>query len=322
MKFKNIFLALGGALLLSCSMTSCSDEEEYDFDGIAYTRVYFNNATTLTQGAVVKTPVGNFTSLDGEKTIKTTAPTTKAIQVKFAIDNSLIDAYNEKNGTEYIAAPDGLFSLSTNQLTIEADTTASKEGIALTISEAGIEQLEPGNEYLIPVIITDSSDANYRPSTNVGFAYYLVSVTSKLIDDNGSLDGLTILDKTDWSITSSDTGVTNLQNIIDGVNSTYARFSKGTDVSITFDLGKETAFKGIEIYEYYYFYGIRNASIDYSLDGETWSGIGDIQYRASSTIPVVLYGSVQARYVRLKIADFFYSSYPSYCRLYEFSLYN
>ena len=61
MKLKNIFLALGGAMLLSCSMASCSHEEEYDFDGIPYNRVYFANANVVTTGAVIKTPVGNFT---------------------------------------------------------------------------------------------------------------------------------------------------------------------------------------------------------------------------------------------------------------------
>ena len=323
MKLKNIFLALGGAMLLSCSMASCSDEEEYDFDGIAYERIYFANATTVTTGAVVKTPVGNFTSLDGEKTIKTTAPTTKAIQVKFAIDNSLVDAYNEKNGTEYAAAPNGVFTLSTDQLTIEADTTSSKEGLALTISEAGVEQLEPGNEYLIPVVIAGSSDADYRPSSNVGFAYYLVSVTSKLIDENGTLDGLTLLNKTGWTVSCTDNGATNLQNIVDGSNSTYAKFSRADNHEVVIDLGSEQAFKGIEVYFRNYFYAFDSCELDYSTDGSTWNGIGTVANNWSSSLSCVLYGSVSARYVRIK-GNFYYnySWASSYWRMYEFSLYN
>lgn len=320
MKIKNIFFALGGALLLAGSFASCSDEEEYDFDGIPYTRIYFANANTLTQGAVIKTPVGNFTSLDAEKTIKTTAPTTKTIQVKFAIDNSLVEAYNEKNGTEYVAAPDGAFSLSTDQLTIEADTTASKEGIALAVSEAGIEQLEPGNEYLVPVVISDSSDADYRISSNVGFAYYLVQVSSKLINENGTLSGLTLLDKTGWSVTCTDDGATNLQNIVDGSNSTYAKFSRADNHEVVIDLGGETSFKGIEVYMYRYYYGFNGCELDYSTDGSTWNGIGTVANNRSSSLSCVLYGSVNARYVRIK-GDFYYN-YSSYWRMYEFSLYN
>lgn len=309
--------------MLAGSFASCSDEEEYDFDGIPYTRIYFANATTVTTGAVIKTPVGNFTSLDAEKTIKTTSPTTKAIQVKLAIDNSLVDAYNEKNGTEYVAAPDGVFSLSTDQLTIEADTTSSKEGIALTISEAGIEQLESGSEYLVPVVISGSSDADYRPSTNVGFAYYLVSVTSKLIDDNGTLSGLTLLDKTGWTVSCSDDGATNLQNIVDGDSNTYAKFSRADNHEVVIDFGGETSFKGIEVYMYRYYYGFNGCELDYSTDGTTWNGIGTVANNRSSSLSCVLYGSVSARYVRIK-GNFYYnySWASSYWRMYEFSLYN
>ena len=320
MKLKNIFLALGGAMLLSCSMASCSDEEVYDFDGIPYNRVYFANANVVTTGAVIKTPVGNFTSLDATKTIKTTAPTTKAVQVKLAIDNSLIEAYNEKNNTGYEAAPDGIFSLSTDRLTIEAGTTVSKEGIGLVISEAGIEQLQPGNEYLVPVVIADSDDDNFRPSSNVGFAYYLVSVTQKLINDEGSLDGLTLLDKTGWTVSCTDDGVTNLQNIVDGNNATYARFSRGDNHEIVVDLGSETAFKGIEIYQRYYYMGLNGCELEYSTDGTTWNGIGTIANSYSSSLSCVLYGSVKARYVRIK--GTFYYNYSSYWRMYEFKLYN
>ena len=323
MKLKNIFLALGGAMLLSCSMASCSDEEVYDFDGIPYNRVYFANANVVTTGAVIKTPVGNFTSLDATKTIKTTAPTTKAIQVKFAIDNSLIEAYNEKNNTEYVAAPDGVFTLSTDRLTIEADTTASKEGIGLVISEAGVEQLQPGNDYLVPVVIAGSDDDNFRPSSNVGFAYYLVSVTQKLVNDEGSLDGLTLLDKTGWTVSCTDDGATNLQNIVDGSDATYAKFTRGDNHEIVVDLGSETAFMGIEIYGRYWYMGLDGCELEYSTDGSTWNGIGTVANSYSSSLSCVLYGSIKARYVRIKGTFVYnYSWATSYWRMYEFKLYN
>ena len=323
MKLKNIFWAIGGALLLSGSLAGCSDDEEYDFDGIPYNRVYFANANVLTSGAVSKTPVGNFTSLEGEKTIKTTAPTTKAIQVKLAIDNSLVADYNTANGTKYIAAPDGLFTLTADYLTIEADTTASKEGIALAISEAGIEQLQAGNDYLVPVVITESNDNNFRPSTNVGLAYYLVSVAEKLINEDGSLDGLTLLDKTGWTVTCSDESATNLQNLVDGSNSTYPTFSRADNHEIIVNLGSEQAFKGIELYFYRYYYGFDAAEFDYSSDGTTWNGIGTVESSWTSSIQCVLYGSVKAQYVRIKGSFFYnYSWAKSYWRMYEINLYN
>ena len=196
------------------------------------------------------------------------------------------------------------------------------------------------------MVIAGSSDADYRPSSNVGFAYYLVSVTSKLIDENGTLDGLTLLDKTGWTVSCTDNGATNLQNIVDGSNSTYAKFTRGDNHEVVIDLGSEQAFKGIEVYfrNYYYafdsceldystdgieiygrywYMGLDGCELEYSTDGSTWNGIGTVANNWSSSLSCVLYGSVNARYVRIK-GNFFYnySWASSYWRMYEFSLYN
>ena len=170
------------------------------------------------------------------------------------------------------------------------------------------------------MVIAGSSDADYRPSSNVGFAYYLVSVTSKLIDENGTLDGLTLLDKTGWTVSCTDNGATNLQNIVDGSNSTYAKFTRGDNHEVVIDLGSEQAFKGIEVYFRNYYYAFDSCELDYSTDGSTWNGIGTVANNWSSSLSCVLYGSVNARYVRIK--GNFYYSYSSYWRMYEFSLYN
>ncbi|MGM9811487.1 MAG: BT_3987 domain-containing protein [Muribaculaceae bacterium] len=321
MKLKNIFLALGGAMLLSCSFASCSDDEEYDFDGIPYTRIYFANPKALVQCAVTKTPVGNFFSFDGEKSIKTTAPTNSTLNVEFAIDYNLVEEYNKANGTNFEVAPDGLFSLSTNSLTIEADTVASKEGIAVRINEYDVDKLEAGKSYLIPVVITKSSDSNFRPSSNVGCAYYAVTVSTKLLNDEATLDGLTKLDKTGWTLTTNDTGASNLDKAFDNNTTTYVKFSKGTDIEVIIDLGSETYYKAIELYSPSFIYGFREVSIEYSIDGVDWGQIGTLPFVRSTSLAAVLYGSIPSRYIRLK-GDFYYASYPTYCRIYEFSLYN
>ena len=173
------------------------------------------------------------------------------------------------------------------------------------------------------MVISDSSDADYRISSNVGFAYYLVQVSSKLIDENGTLDGLTLLNKTGWTVSCTDNGATNLQNIVDGSNSTYAKFSRADNHEVVIDLGGETSFKGIEVYMYRYYYGFNGCELDYSTDGSTWNGIGTVANNRSSSLSCVLYGSVSARYVRIK-GNFYYnySWASSYWRMYEFSLYN
>lgn len=323
MKIKNIFLALGGALLLSGSLASCSDDEKYDFDGIPYDRIYFESATTLAEGTIVKTPVGNFASLDGEKGIKVTAPTTKAIHVKFAIDNSLVEAYNEAHETDYEVAPAGVFSLSTEALTIEADTTASKEKLALAITDDGIDKLESDKSYLVPVLISGSDDANFRASSNVGVTYYLVKVSTKLIKDDGNINDLTkIDDKTGWTVTSNDPGASNLNNMVDGNNNTNASFSKGEDVEVVVNFGKETSFAGIQIVWGGYYYAFGTSKIEYSTDGTNWSGIGSVNASgnwSAATTTCVLYGAISAQYIRFSGSTY----YPSWYRpsIKEFNLY-
>jgi len=320
MKIKNIFLALGGALLLSGSLASCSDDEKYDFDGIPYDRIYFESATTLAEGAIVKTPVGNFASLDGEKGVKVTAPTTKAIHVKFAIDNSLVEAYNEAHKTEYEVAPAGVFSLSTEALTIEADTTASKEKLALAIADDGIDKLESDKSYLVPVLISGSDDANFRASSNVGVTYYLVNVSTKLIKDDGNINDLTkIEDKSTWTVTSNDSGASNLQYLVDGQNSTSPTFSIGQNLEITVDFGGDLEFSGVEAYWNRYYYGFNGMKLEYSADGTSWNTIGNVSSSYSSSTTCVLYGAIKAKKVR--ITGSYYYNYSFYWKFYEFNLY-
>ena len=316
-------MVLGGALLMTCSMASCSDDEKYDFDGIAYERIYFGNANSLTEGAVVKTPVGNFASLDGEKAIKVTAKTTKDIHVKFAIDNSLVGEYNDKNKTEYEAAPDGVFTLSTDQITIEADTTASKDGLKISISDANIEKLESGKQYLVPVTITGSDDNNFRKSSNIGVAYYLVSVSTKLIKDDGTLDGLTeITDKSNWKVTCNDSGASDLQYIVDNNTNTSASFSRSDDIVVTVDFGGEVEFSAMQTHFSRYYYGFDGITFEYSTDGANWQGIGSIAGPTYSNANpyAVMYGAIKANYLRVS-GSFMYPWGSYYWKFYELKLF-
>ena len=54
------------------------------------------------------------------------AISTMDLTVNYTIDNSLVDAYNQANGTNYLAAPDGFATLDATSSQIAAGETAAK----------------------------------------------------------------------------------------------------------------------------------------------------------------------------------------------------
>lgn len=81
------------------------------------------------------------------------------VSIDYAIDNSLVDAYNEANGTSYKAAPDGMASLVASTSTIasgELTTTFSCRVSTQQVKEH-IDELKTGG-YVVPVSITSVTE--------------------------------------------------------------------------------------------------------------------------------------------------------------------
>lgn len=101
-----------------------------------------------------------------------TAPAFQQFDIVLAVDNSLIAAYNEENGTSYVAVPDGIVSI--------VNATMAKDGKAavanVSISTADREKLTDANGYLIPVRIDDVADATLSESS--GVVYIIVNVVN------------------------------------------------------------------------------------------------------------------------------------------------
>ena len=81
------------------------------------------------------------------------------MEIGYEIDNSLIAAYNEKNGTDYKAAPAGLLALDAAASTISAGESSTNFSLRLSSSKL-LEDISVLDEkYLIPVRMTSISDA-------------------------------------------------------------------------------------------------------------------------------------------------------------------
>ena len=85
---------------------------------------------------------------------------TMDVKIDYAIDNSLIAAYNEANGTSYQQAPDGMASLLANTSTIAANETATTYSCKVSTSAVSdnLSLLQNGGGYVIPVRITSITD--------------------------------------------------------------------------------------------------------------------------------------------------------------------
>ena len=93
-------------LLAPCSLllTSCSDDEQYDVVGNPDNLVYFKaNADNTFHGMVIHTPVGDFGDINAKFPVRILRPARQNTQVKAVVDYTMVDAYNEANGTSYAA---------------------------------------------------------------------------------------------------------------------------------------------------------------------------------------------------------------------------
>jgi len=104
--------------------------------------------------------------------IKGTQEAFRQFDVKLVVDNSLIAAYNEANGTSYIAAPAGIVSIADATMAKDAKETST----SVSISDEGKAQLTDASGYLIPVRVDDAADATI--GSNSGVVYLAVDVVN------------------------------------------------------------------------------------------------------------------------------------------------
>lgn len=138
----NIYSKIG-ALFLCClllPLIGCSDKD-YGQDVILVTGTSNN---PLVKFVVEDTPA-SYTV-----TASTTAKVDEDIAIDFALDNSLIDAYNKNNKTSYYPVPDGSIELIGTEGVIKVGNAASS---GVTVRVKSTENFKEGRTYVIPVTI-------------------------------------------------------------------------------------------------------------------------------------------------------------------------
>ncbi|MCZ8372398.1 DUF1735 and LamG domain-containing protein [Phocaeicola sp. KGMB11183] len=132
--------------LLTFSMFSCAEGDSFDY----------NKNVVLVSGTETN-PVVKFVVEDTPSSYAVTATSTNKVdedvRIKFGIDNSLVEAYNEAHSTNYYPVPDGTVEIENQDVVIEKGKTFSTPATVKVISTEGLDE---GRVYVIPVTIQQS----------------------------------------------------------------------------------------------------------------------------------------------------------------------
>ncbi|MFV0506590.1 MAG: BT_3987 domain-containing protein [Bacteroidales bacterium] len=161
--------------LLVVFALSCKDD---DFGNIEETKIYIPAI-----GPTYNSLSGNVVVLRNEKLagnglkfpILSTRPVPKDVEIEVAIDTSMISVYDTINETHSQRYPDGLFSLSSNIVSISAGETSSRDSISLSLN-ASINIPDSIESVIVPIVIsTPNSPVPTSATRNV--MYLNVSFT-------------------------------------------------------------------------------------------------------------------------------------------------
>lgn len=300
---------LPGLLILAAFTFISCDKEEYNFTGDSTARIYF---TSYYQGlntfgfSVLHTPLGSWGLINASFPVRSTQKADAAINVSLAIDNSLAEAFNLKNGTNYSTVPSGLAELSTSSLVIPVGAYLSSDSVKVTISEDVVAQLT-ATGYIIPVRITSiNTTEDAEISSNLNTIYIIVK-TDWSNCYNGqvlaNMVGILISPRTGWSASINVPLYSgNLGQLFDGSTNSYWQIRPSAKFILTVDLASEyVAIAGIRTNTSSTNYGLTQAKVYSSVDNLSWTYQGTPTFSTSSAYQYVrFYAPITARYLRIE----------------------
>ena len=250
---------------------------------------------------IVNTPVGVFGGVDSKFTVSLKASVYTDVQLSAEIDNSLIAAYNEENGTSYEALPSDFASaLRVNAATIKSGELSGD--VAVTMDSEKAKQLS--GSYIVPMHIA----MTYSDGTKKVFdepVYTTIGVKETLINDNATSIPGTKGDVKTYSVVSAE----NLDPeefsglFSDDWNASWPFLEKKETAAFTVDLGAEKNLVAFNIDNYVG----KEYTLYFSNDGNTWKEIGStaghtaVYDRSTWEQAYVMYGAVKCRYIKAEM---------------------
>ncbi|MDE5890142.1 MAG: DUF1735 domain-containing protein [Bacteroidales bacterium] len=229
-------------------------------------------------------------SISGEMSISValnfSRPISEDVSFNLVLDESLVDEYNKKNGTEYIWPGASRVTLS--------PITAAEGALASEASRIGFDPkgLEIG-DYLIPIVVEFPEDGIYQPEGGKLVKYVLARISQLGMDLSATaLTGTKIEPTADWTITcyqgelmEGANGVWNLDSdaqkarMFDGLldsNCWYASsasYSWANGGNFVIEMDKEYDINGFRWHIYYTDSNPEILDFLYSTDGKNWSSL-------------------------------------------------
>ena len=220
--------------------------------------------------------------VDEKIRVELARPAPADVSFPLALDNSLVEAYNEEHGTSYEAIDPARVSLGT--LSVAAGDFMSDEA-SVTVSSANIEK----GYYLLPIVVELPQGDVYTSKEKL-VRYVLVTVAAMEIDvDATALTGVKIEPASGWTIvcyqgtaSSGANGVWNLDSdtqkarMFDGKldsNCWYAAsasYSWGNGGNFIITLDKAYDINGFRWHIYYEDSNPECTDFQYSEDGTNW----------------------------------------------------
>ena len=296
---KNLFY-IGMFAICVLGFAACGDDETYDVYGDPYNRVYILDNSK--EYKIVQTPVSTVSNVDFTWEARCSKKASGDIRVTVAVDNSLIDAYNEEHDTEFEALPVEAVVLENAEMTIPAGEMDANV----------LSTLKSAKGYIIPLRLVSAEGGNSQLSTNMLAPSFL---TITVTEDNMNHEaiqytgtGALVADQTGWTATTNGTVQSwydPIESIFDGNGETYCYISnRSGDLWLDVDMGKPYSFDGIRMMSssYYGDSGSFSAGMTVSTsdNGTDWKAQGEIESDAEDC---VFYAPLTARYIRITVPN-------------------
>lgn len=310
---KNIYIASLLAAACAVGFASCSDDDTYDFPGDASNRVYTPDQSESFK--MVQTPAGAMGGITARIPAKCNQKASADIKVTLEVDNSLIDAYNEANGTHFLAMPAEALVIENQTMTIPAGAMASADTTVISLVEDQdvLLTLTAAEGYIIPVRLTSVAGGGSAPANSVkSISYLTMTVTNDAVNHDATIadaKGTPVADQSGWSL-SGNIDTSDGYKLFDGDAKNYTSFDSGSTMELIVDMGKVYEFDAIEAK---YAYGWGSWVNDYgsipdgtnvylSTDGNIWQSVAAVEGGGYyGTQHIIFWGFMTARYIKLEI---------------------
>lgn len=312
---KNIFKSFIIALAAVSMFSACVEKEEGPVDPYSVNWTYLRPKELPTKTSIVTDGgelVSMFSTTDTLLSyVQCTKPAPKNITATFAIDESLIEAYNTANNRNCKLMEN--VSLVNNTLTVEVGQYISADTLKITYDVEAIKAVllactEPA-EFVLPITMTSVSDGGTMSETRTMFIHYEVLIKSA---EQADAPFGVKTDITSAVVTLNGKVTTTLN---DGDDYWDEYFKNPSEVIV--DFGKELRVQSISIIPYAWYYMFKEVSVSFSTDGTNYTEPASFSLYQAYDYYLNFYSAKTARYVKLNTSGFIYSSSysPYICEL-------